>query len=84
MSRDRRVSPKPSSIGIYRPGGYAEYVTVPRARYCVGIEGVAAESPDGFGRIGHYTSAVQGAGASKQTRVMPIIHAGGASAAGTK
>ena len=28
---------KPASIGVYRPGGYAEYVLVPRAAYCIDI-----------------------------------------------
>jgi len=29
---------KPSSLGVYRAGGYAEYVLAPRAKYCIGLD----------------------------------------------
>ncbi len=31
---------KPSSLGVYRAGGYAEYVLAPRAKYCIDLGGL--------------------------------------------
>jgi propanol-preferring alcohol dehydrogenase len=30
----------PASIGVYRAGGYAEYLLVPKAKHCIGIGGL--------------------------------------------
>lgn len=37
---DENLCPKPSSIGVFRPGGYAEKCLVPHPRYLIDVTGI--------------------------------------------
>ncbi len=69
---------KPGSLGVYRAGGYAEYVTVPQARYCIAIEGLdpAEAAPLACSGVTTY-SALRKFGAAIADEPVVVMGAGG-------
>ena len=69
---------KPQSLGVVRPGGFAEYVIVPHPRYLVDIEGLDAAEAAPLACAGVTTySALKKLGARIETDPVVIIGAGG-------
>ena len=69
---------KPQSLGVVRPGGFAEYVIVPHPRYLVDIDGLddAEAAPLACAGVTTY-SALKKLGARIETDPVVIIGAGG-------
>jgi propanol-preferring alcohol dehydrogenase len=69
---------KPASIGVYRAGGYAEYVLVPRTDYCIDIRGLdpAEAAPLACSGVTTY-SALRKFGPAIEDEPVVIMGAGG-------
>ena len=69
---------KPQSLGVVRPGGFAEYVVVPHPRYLVDIDGLDAAEAAPLACAGVTTySALKKFGDRIRTDPVVIIGAGG-------
>ena len=78
VAGDENLCGKPRSIGIYRDGGYAEYIIVPRARYLLDLDGLDPVSAAPYACSGVTTySALKKLGALIQREPIVIIGAGG-------
>jgi D-arabinose 1-dehydrogenase-like Zn-dependent alcohol dehydrogenase len=75
---EENICIKPQSIGVVRPGGFAEYVIVPHPRYLIDIEGLdpAEAAPLACAGVTTY-SALQKLGARIQQSPVVVIGAGG-------
>jgi D-arabinose 1-dehydrogenase-like Zn-dependent alcohol dehydrogenase len=75
---EENICIKPQSLGVVRPGGFAEYVVVPHARYLVEIDGLdeAEAAPLACAGVTTY-SALKKFGARIKTDPLVIIGAGG-------
>jgi len=75
---EENICIKPQSLGVVKPGGFAEYVTVPHARYLVDIDGLddAEAAPLACAGVTTY-SALKKFGARIKTDPVVIIGAGG-------
>jgi propanol-preferring alcohol dehydrogenase len=75
---EENICIKPQSLGVVRPGGFAEYVIVPHPRYLVDIEGldVAEAAPLACAGVTTY-SALKKLGARITTDPVVVIGAGG-------
>jgi D-arabinose 1-dehydrogenase-like Zn-dependent alcohol dehydrogenase len=75
---EENICIKPQSLGVVRPGGFAEYVIVPHARYLVPIDGLddAEAAPLACAGVTTY-SALKKFGERLQTDPLVIIGAGG-------
>ena len=75
---EENICIKPQSLGVVRPGGFAEYVVVPHARYLVEIDGLDAAEAAPLACAGVTTySALKKFGPRIQTDPLVIIGAGG-------
>jgi len=75
---EENICIKPQSLGVVRPGGFAEYVVVPHARYLVAIDGLDAAEAAPLACAGVTTySALKKFGARITTDPLVIIGAGG-------
>jgi D-arabinose 1-dehydrogenase-like Zn-dependent alcohol dehydrogenase len=74
---EENICIKPQSLGVVRPGGFAEYVVVPHARYLVEIDGLdeAEAAPLACAGVTTY-SALKKFGARIKTDPLVIIGAG--------
>jgi D-arabinose 1-dehydrogenase-like Zn-dependent alcohol dehydrogenase len=75
---EENICIKPQSLGVVRPGGFAEYVIVPHARYLVAIDGLddAEAAPLACAGVTTY-SALKKFGERITTDPLVIIGAGG-------
>jgi D-arabinose 1-dehydrogenase-like Zn-dependent alcohol dehydrogenase len=75
---EENICIKPQSLGVLRPGGFAEYVIVPHPRYLVDIEGLdpAEAAPLACAGVTTY-SALKKLGARIHEAPVVIIGAGG-------
>ncbi len=75
---EENICLEPQSLGVARPGGFAEYVVVPHARYLVAIDGLddAEAAPLACAGVTTY-SALKKFGARIQHDAVVIIGAGG-------
>jgi D-arabinose 1-dehydrogenase-like Zn-dependent alcohol dehydrogenase len=75
---EENICIKPQSLGVARPGGFAEFVLVPHARYLVAIDGLdgAEAAPLACAGVTTY-SALKKFGARIKTDPVVIIGAGG-------
>ncbi|MBU3738662.1 MAG: zinc-binding dehydrogenase [Rhodoferax sp.] len=75
---EENICIKPQSLGVVRPGGFAEYVIVPHPRYLVDIEGldVAQAAPLACAGVTTY-SAMKKLGDRIMTDPLVVIGAGG-------
>jgi propanol-preferring alcohol dehydrogenase len=75
---EENICIKPQSIGVVRPGGFAEYVIVPHARYLVDIDGLDAAEAAPLACAGVTTfSALKKFGARIHEGPVVVIGAGG-------
>jgi D-arabinose 1-dehydrogenase-like Zn-dependent alcohol dehydrogenase len=75
---EENICIKPQSLGVARPGGFAEYLVVPHARYLVPIDGLDAAEAAPLACAGVTTySALKKLGARIATDPVVIIGAGG-------
>jgi D-arabinose 1-dehydrogenase-like Zn-dependent alcohol dehydrogenase len=75
---EENICIKPQSLGVVRPGGFAEYVIVPHARYLVAIDGLDAAEAAPLACAGVTTySALKKFGERLQQDPLVIIGAGG-------
>jgi propanol-preferring alcohol dehydrogenase len=75
---EENICIKPQSLGVARPGGFAEYLVVPHARYLVPIDGLDAAQAAPLACAGVTTySALKKLGARIATDPVVIIGAGG-------
>ena len=75
---EENICIKPQSLGVVRPGGFAEYVIVPHPRYLVDIEGLDAAEAAPLACAGVTTySALKKLGARIETDPVVVIGAGG-------
>jgi propanol-preferring alcohol dehydrogenase len=75
---EENICVKPQSLGVVRPGGFAEYVIVPHPRYLVDIEGLDAAEAAPLACAGVTTySALKKLGARIATDPVVVIGAGG-------
>ena len=75
---EENICVKPQSLGVVRPGGFAEYVIVPHPRYLVDIEGLDAAEAAPLACAGVTTySALKKLGARIETDPVVVIGAGG-------
>ena len=75
---EENICIKPQSLGVVRPGGFAEYVIVPHARYLVPIDGLDAAEAAPLACAGVTTySALRKFGERLQQDPLVIIGAGG-------
>ena len=75
---EENICIKPQSLGVVRPGGFAEYVIVPHPRYLVDIDGLDAAEAAPLACAGVTTySALKKLGARIETDPVVIIGAGG-------
>jgi D-arabinose 1-dehydrogenase-like Zn-dependent alcohol dehydrogenase len=75
---EENICIKPQSLGVVRPGGFAEYVVVPHARYLVEIDGLDAAEAAPLACAGVTTySALTKLGERVQQDPVVIIGAGG-------
>ena len=75
---EENICIKPQSLGVARPGGFAEYVIVPHPRYLVDIEGLDAAQAAPLACAGVTTfSALRKFGKRLQQGPVVIIGAGG-------
>lgn len=75
---EENICVKPQSLGVVRPGGFAEYVIVPHPRYLVDIDGLdpAQAAPLACAGVTTY-SAMRKFGARLREDPLVIIGAGG-------
>ena len=75
---EENICIKPQSLGVVRPGGFAEYVIVPHPRYLIDIEGLdpAEAAPLACAGVTTY-SALQKFGARIHEGPVVLIGAGG-------
>jgi D-arabinose 1-dehydrogenase-like Zn-dependent alcohol dehydrogenase len=75
---EENICIKPQSLGVVRPGGFAEYVIVPHARYLVAIDGLddAEAAPLACAGVTTY-SALRKLGERIRTDPVVVIGAGG-------
>jgi propanol-preferring alcohol dehydrogenase len=75
---EENICIKPQSLGVVRPGGFAEYVIVPHPRYLVDIEGLdeAEAAPLACAGVTTY-SALKKLGSRIETDPVVVIGAGG-------
>jgi len=77
-SGDENFCLKPRSLGVFRDGGYARYVIVPDARYCVDIAGLDAAEAAPLACSGITTfSALKKFGARIHHEPVVVMGAGG-------
>ena len=75
---EENICIKPQSLGVVRPGGFAEYVIVPHPRYLVDIEGLDAAQAAPLACAGVTTySALKKLGPRIATDPVVVIGAGG-------
>lgn len=75
---EENICIKPQSLGVVRPGGFAEYVIVPHPRYLVDIDGLDAAEAAPLACAGVTTySALKKLGSRIQTDPVVVIGAGG-------
>ena len=75
---EENICIKPQSLGVVRPGGFAEYLIVPHARYLVDIDGLDAAEAAPLACAGVTTySALKKFGARIQQDPLVVIGAGG-------
>ena len=75
---EENICIKPQSLGVVRPGGFAEYVIVPHPRYLVDIDGLDAAEAAPLACAGVTTfSALKKLGPRIQEAPVVIIGAGG-------
>ena len=75
---EENICIKPQSLGVVRPGGFAEYVLVPHPRYLVDIDGLDAAEAAPLACAGVTTySALKKFGQRIRTDPVVIIGAGG-------
>jgi propanol-preferring alcohol dehydrogenase len=75
---EENICIKPQALGVARPGGFAEYVLVPHARYLVPIDGLDAAEAAPLACAGVTTfSAIKKLGARIHEDPVVIIGAGG-------
>jgi len=75
---EENICIKPQSLGVVRPGGFAEYVIVPHPRYLVDIEGLDAAEAAPLACAGVTTySALKKLGSRIETDPVVVIGAGG-------
>jgi propanol-preferring alcohol dehydrogenase len=75
---EENICIKPQSLGVVRPGGFAEYVIVPHPRYLVDIDGLDAAEAAPLACAGVTTySALKKLGARIETDPVVVIGAGG-------
>ena len=75
---EENICIKPQSLGVARPGGFAEYVIVPHPRYLVDIEGLDAAEAAPLACAGVTTySALKKLGPRIQEEPVVIVGAGG-------
>lgn len=75
---EENICIKPQSLGVVRPGGFAEYLIVPHARYLVDISGLDAAEAAPLACAGVTTySALKKLGDRIRTDPVVIIGAGG-------
>jgi len=75
---EENICIKPQSLGVVRPGGFAEYVIVPHLRYLVDIEGLDAAQAAPLACAGVTTySALKKLGPRIATDPVVVIGAGG-------
>ena len=75
---EENICIKPQSLGVVRPGGFAEYVIVPHPRYLVDIDGLDAAQAAPLACAGVTTySALKKLGPRITTDPVVIIGAGG-------
>ena len=69
---------KTRSLGVFQPGGYAQYVLVPRSKYCIDITGLDAAEAAPLACSGVTTySALKKFGATLRDEPVVIMGAGG-------
>ena len=75
---EENICIKPQSLGVVKPGGFAEYVIVPHARYLVDIDGLDAAEAAPLACAGVTTySALKKLGERLKQDPLVIIGAGG-------
>jgi D-arabinose 1-dehydrogenase-like Zn-dependent alcohol dehydrogenase len=75
---DEQLCRTPSSIGLFRPGGYADHLLVPHPRYLFDIGNIAAERAAPLACSGITTySALKKVGSLLQEEPIVVIGAGG-------
>jgi len=75
---EENICIKPQSLGVVRPGGFAEYVIVPHPRYLVDIDGLDAAEAAPLACAGVTTySALKKLGSRIETDLVVVIGAGG-------
>ena len=75
---DENICTKPRAIGVAQPGGFAEYVLVPDAKYCVDIGGLDAQAAAPLACSGVTTySALKKFGPAIRDEPVVIMGAGG-------
>ena len=75
---EENICIKPQSLGVVRPGGFAEYLIVPHVRYLVDIDGIDAAEAAPLACAGVTTySALKKFGARIQQDPLVVIGAGG-------
>ena len=75
---EENICIKPQSLGVVRPGGFAEYVIVPHPRYLVDIDGLDAAEAAPLACAGVTTySALKKLGSRIETDPVVVIGAGG-------
>ena len=75
---EENICIKPQSLGVVRPGGFAEYVIVPHPRYLVDIGGLDAAEAAPLACAGVTTySALKKLGSRIETDLVVVIGAGG-------
>ena len=75
---EENICIKPQSLGVVRPGGFAEYVIVPHPRYLVDIDGLDAAEAAPLACAGVTTySALKKLGSRIETDPVVVIGSGG-------
>ena len=75
---DENLCLKARSLGVFQPGGYAEYVLVPDAKYCIDIAGLDAAEAAPLACSGVTTySALKKFGAAIKDEAVVVMGAGG-------
>ena len=75
---EENICIKPQSLGVVRPGGFAEYVIVPHPRYLVDIDGLDAAEAAPLACAGVTTySALKKLGSRIESDPVVVIGAGG-------
>jgi len=75
---EENICIKPQSLGVVRPGGFAEYVIVPHPRYLLDIDGLDAAEAAPLACAGLTTySALKKLGSRIETDAVVVIGSGG-------